>query len=390
MANYITSSLKKICRTIYEPTFFKVIQGGMSAGKTFAILTLLIGNAQSFPNTLTTVVARSRPDLSRNSVRDFTHIMKNAGIFDEERWNRSSLKYTFENGSIIEFVSVDAMGARGGRRNVLFVNEANGIDWETFDQLASRTNEFCMIDYNPSSEFWAHTEILKKQAERASFLKLTYKDNEALSRQEIENIEAHAPKKGEEPSNWWRVYGLGEIGSLEGNIYQGWIPISREPNFFEHAKLVRYGIDFGFSNDETAMVAIYEDEDKRIGLKELIYETGLLGSQYPAKLASVGIDPSVLIVADGARPEIIAEIKQAGYLCIPATKGAGSILRGIDRVKARQIIYDGKDIEKEYLTYAWRKKLTGEILDVPEDKNNHALDAIRYGIDDLSRPRFDF
>lgn len=280
------------------------------------------------------------------------------------------------------------MTSRGPRRDVLFVNEANGLNYETFDQLATRTRDFVILDYNPSAKFWAHEELVEKKPDKTSFLTLTYLDNEALSAQERENIESRKPKEGEEPSNWWTVYGLGQIGSLEGNIYQGWEQVNS--GYFQNGKLVRYGLDFGFSNDETAMVAIYELDDGRTGVEEILYKKGILGSQYAEILMSHNIDPNVLIVADSARPEIIAEIKAKGYRIVGADKNPGSVKRGIDRVSQRQIVYSGDNLKREYLSYAWRKKRTGEVLDEPQDGNDHALDATRYAIDDLSKKRIQF
>jgi phage terminase large subunit len=228
-----------------------------------------------------------------------------------------------------------------------------------------------------------------KHKDRTSFIILTYKDNEALSKQIVENIESHKPKDGQEPSNYWTVYGLGQIGSLEGNVYSGWEKADVK-QFLTTGHLVRYGLDFGFSNDETAMVAIYELEDGRTGVEEVLYKKGILGSEYANILMSQNIDPNVLIVADSARPEIIAEIKRAGFRIVGADKNAGSVKRGIDRVSQRQIVYCGKNLEREYLSYQWRKKRTGEVLDEPQDGNDHALDALRYGIDDLSKKRIEF
>ena len=176
--------------------------------------------------------------------------------------------------------------------------------------------------------------------------------------------------------------------ALEGNIYGGWRKTTDKD--YEHARLVRYGLDFGFSNDETGMVAIYEREDGGLIIEQKLYQTGLLGSQYGDALRKVGIDPNVLIVADAARPEIIAEIKAQGFRIVGADKNAGSVLRGIDRVKQHQIAYDGKDLEREYLSYQWRKKRTGEVLDEPQDGNDHLMDALRYAVDDMNRKRFDF
>lgn len=383
-----TTALNRIEQTLYEKTFYKVIQGGMSSSKTFSIMILLVGYAESYPNSLITVAGMTYSHLATGTIRDFKKIMEETNRWEPTFFNKSAKIYTFENGSQIEFLSVDNMTSRGPRRDVLFVNEANGIDYETFDQLASRTRDFAILDYNPSAKFWAHEELVEKQKERTSFIILTYNENEALDNQEKENIESRKPKEGEEPSNWWTVYGLGQIGSLEGNVYSGWEEVDIEK--IKEGKLIRYGLDFGFSNDETAMVGVYELGDNVYGLVELVYKKGILGSQYKNILVSQNIDPNVLIVADSARPEIIAEIKQGGFRIVGADKNAGSVKRGIDRVSQKQILYCGKHLKQEYLSYAWRKKRSGEILDEPQDGNDHLLDAVRYAIDDLSKKRIQF
>lgn len=383
-----TTALTKIEQTLYEPTFYKVIQGGQGAGKTRAIIIILIGYCESYANSLVTVLGMTYQHLADGAIRDFKAAMSETGRWNDERWNKSEKIYYFSNGSILEFKSVDRMTARGPRRNVLFVNEANGLPWEVFDQMANRSDDFTILDYNPSSKFWAHEELVEKKPERTSFIVLTYLDNEALPKQERENIESKKPKPGEEPSNWWLVYGLGQIGSLEGNIYSGWE--EAESGYFQNGKLVRYGLDFGFSNDETALVAVYEMPDDKLGVVQEIYQKGLLGSQYVGLFERHNIDPTVLIVADAARPEIIAEIKKGGFRIVGADKNPGSVLRGIDRVQQRQIVYCGKDLKREYLSYAWRKKRTGEILDEPQDGNDHALDALRYAVDDLKKKRIQF
>lgn len=384
----ITTGLKKIRDIVLEPTFYKVVQGGMSASKTYSIVTILIGYVESYPDSLVTIAGMTYNHLKTGAMRDFRNIMKESGRWDDSRFNKTDKIYQFPNGSQIEFLSVDNMTSRGPRRDVLFANEANGLTYEVFDQLAMRTKDFVIIDYNPSAKFWVHDELVEKKPEKTSFLILTYEDNEALSAQDRENIESRKPKEGEEPSNWWTVYGLGQIGSLEGNVYQGWEELPVEN--IRKGRLVRYGLDFGFSNDETAMVGIYELDDGRTGIVELLYKKGMLGSQYPEILMSENIDPSVLIVADSARPEIIAEIKNAGFRCIGADKNPGSVKRGIDRVSQRQIVYYGANLKREYLSYAWRKKRSGELVDEPEDGNDHALDAARYAIDDLSKKRIEF
>lgn len=387
--NYQTTSLKKLKPLFINGHRFLVVQGGMRAGKTYPILMLIISWCQTYADEIATVASMSYPHLTRGAIRDFQNIMKAAEIWEPERWNSTSKIYTFANGTILEFISVDNMSARGPARGLLFVNEANEMDRDTFEQLAARTTGKVIIDYNPTHEFWAHTWLIKEYADNCDFIILTYKDNEALAPSIREYIESKRPKKGEAPSNWWTVYGLGQIGTLEGNVYTGWRIITA--NDYENAKLIRYGLDFGFSNDETALCAIYETDKGELIVKELLYKTDIRPSQYAGELERVGVDHNILIVADSARPEIIAEIKTAGFRCIGADKRPGSITRGIDRVKEFAIIYDGENLGREYMSYAWRtKRSTGETLDEPKDGNDHLMDAMRYAIDDLNRQRFDF
>lgn len=385
--NYATTGLKKLKPLFINSKRYLVVQGGMRAAKTYSLLMLIISWCQINADKIATVASMSYPHLSRGAIRDFQAIMKAADIWEPERWNQSSKIYTFGNGTILEFISVDNMSAHGPARDLLFVNEANDMDFQTFQNLAFRTTGKIIIDYNPTHEFWAHTWLLKEEKADTDFIILTYKDNEALADTIRKAIESRKPKKGEAPSNWWIVYGEGQVGTLEGNIYEGWRKATDED--YDGARLIRYGLDFGFSNDETGMVAIYEKENELI-IQQKIFKTSILGSQYGDELRKANIDPNILIVADSARPEIIAEIKAQGFRIVGADKNAGSVLRGIDRVKQHSIIYDGKDLEREYLSYAWRKKRTGEQLDEPQDGNDHLMDALRYAIDDMSRQRFDF
>ena len=384
--NYCVTSALEIIRAMNKR--IRIVQGGTSAGKTIAILLDELNESILQPSILTSVVTDTMPNLRRGAIRDFLKICHETNVISSADWNKSTFTMTLPNGSIIEFFSTDMAGALGARRDRLFVNEANRISWETFSQLETRTKQKVTIDFNPVNEFWAHTQLLqdKEFAKVVDFAKLTYLHNESLDRAVVEAIER---RRGDGTNNWWRVYGLGEIGSLEGNIYSGWTPMAAE-EIRKDGKLIRYGLDFGFSNDETAMVAVYQMEDGQLGLVEEIYRVGMLPSQYGQALAEAGVDPTVLIVADGARPEIIAEIRGAGYRIISADKSAGSVRRGIDRVKESSIIYAGKDLEREFLTYAWRKTKSGVITAEPQDGNDHLMDALRYAIDDLHRPRFDF
>lgn len=382
----LTTTLEKT-QALFSNDDYRIIveQGGTSAGKTIAILMVLLDYALTNSGKIVSVVSDTLPNLRKGAMRDFLDICRETNVLEIAVWNKAESTLTLPNGTIIEFFSTDMLGALGARRDVLYINEANRISWDTFSQLEVRTREKVIIDFNPVNEFWAHKELIQSKRKDVAFLKTTYVDNEALDPATVGAIEM---RKGDGTSNWWRVYGLGEVGSLEGNIYEGWTPLGEKD--IRKGKLIRYGLDFGFSNDETALVSVYQLEDG-LGLVEEVYQKGILGSEYGEILKSHNIDPSALIVADGARPEIIAEIKRAGFRCIAALKDAGSVKRGIDRVQQRKIYYCGANLEQEYLTYAWRvKKSTGEALDEPQDGNDHLMDAIRYAIDDLSRPRFAF
>lgn len=383
----ITTTLEKTQTLFYDDKYRIVIeQGGTSAGKTISTLAVLLDYALTHAGKVISIVSDTFPNLRKGAMRDFLNICSKTNVLEIATWNKAESTLTLPNGTIIEFFSTDMMGALGARRDILYINEANRISWDTFSQLEVRTREKIIIDFNPVAEFWAHTELLKSVRTDVAFLKTTYRDNEALDATTVNAIEM---RRGDGTSNWWKVYGEGEIGSLEGNIYQGWLPKGEEE--IRKGKLIRYGLDFGYSNDETALVAVYELEDGWTGLVEEIYQKGILASKYVEILKAHTIDPSVLIVADGARPEIIADIKNEDFRCISARKDAGSVLRGIGEVQERKIVYCGKNLEREFLTYAWRvQKSTGKTLDEPQDGNDHLMDAIRYAIDDLHRPRHDF
>lgn len=366
----------------------KVIQGGARAGKTIAILIILCDLSFEVKDKTISVVTDSYPNLEKGAMRDWEKLLKNT---NRDRYFKVNLaKHTWTNlctNTIVEFFSCDSEDALGAGRDYLFINEASRINYRTYDQLALRTEQDIWIDYNPTHEFWAHTQLLKRP-KGVSFLKLTYRDNEAIPENVLEELLAH---KGDGKNNWWRVYGEGEIGSLEGNVYEGWSVVDEVP---EGYILKRYGVDFGFSNDPTAVVAVYEGEDKSVCLKLMLYENKLLT---PALVERLKEMPEGLFVCDNARPEIIAEMVANGIRAIGCNKAPGEKMNGklynIELVKRRKVLYLRSDmnLEREYLTYAWRKKKsTGEILDEPEDGNDHAMDAIAYAIRDMERKPIEY
>lgn len=372
----------------------QVIQGGTSAGKTVNILIDKVLNyAILQPGEVITVVTDSFPNLRTGAMRDFLDICRETNVDKIATWNKTNSTLYLPNNSLVEFYSVDTMGAHGARRDVLYVNEANRISWDTFSQLEVRTRKKVILDFNPVNEFWAHKELVNNEMRTdVDFIKLTYKDNEALDEATINAIEM---RRGDGQNNWWRVYGLGEIGSLEGNVYEGWTAIDEIP---AEAKLLRYGVDFGFSNDPTAVVAVYGGKGDDIYLKQELCQCKLLTPDLVRHLQDLlQMDGDALFVCDNARPEIIAELRTNGIRAIGCDKTAGEKMNGkrynIELVQRRRIHYlrSDKELEREYLSYAWRKKKsTGEILDEPQDGNDHCMDAIAYAIRDLHRPMFHF
>lgn len=371
-----TTALRKI-RALKKR--IRIVQGGTSAGKTYDILLDELNEAIMQDGILTTIMSDTMPNLRHGAMRDFLKICHETNVWDVAEWNSTYSTLTLPNRSIIEFYSADSEDALGARRDRLFINEANRITKEAFDQLEVRTEQKITLDFNPVNQFWAH-DLLKRPD--VDFVKLNYLDNEALSQNIVNALEL---RKGDGTSNWWRVYGLGEIGSLEGNVYEGWIPVDDIP---QTAVLKRYGVDFGFSNDPTAVVAVYEDEDESLYLKTELCDIKILTPVLIDKLREL---PDALFVCDNARPEIIAEMQANGLRAIGSNKTAGEKMNGkrynIELVMRRKIHYLRTDteLEREYLTYAWRKKRTGEIIDEPQDGNDHIMDALAYAVRDMER-----
>lgn len=350
----------------------RIVQGGTSASKTVSIILYLIHLAQSdkIP-TITSIVSESFPHLKKGAIRDFLQIMIEHKYFKDKLWNKTDYIYTFETGSKIEFFSVDQAGkVRGPRRDRLFINEANNVSFETFEQLEVRTKDFIFIDYNPVSEFWIEDTVKRQDAER---IILTYKDNEALSQEIISSIEQRKNRVG-----WWKVYGLGELGEIEGKIYTNWAIVDTIPH---EARLERYGLDFGYTNDPTAIVAIYYYNGGYI-FDEITYQKGLSNQDIANILKNL---PSKLVIADSAEPKSIDEIKSYGISILPAQKGSDSVRFGIQVLQDQRISVTRQSVNliKEYRNYLWQVDKNGRIIEEPEKGNDNLLDAARYGITSL-------
>lgn len=365
-----TTALRKI-RALKKRVH--IIQGGTSGGKTFAVLPILIDKAIRIPNREISVVAESVPHLKRGAIKDFKKIMRYTQRWDATCWHDTDKRYTFKNGSYIEFFSPESI--LGARRTDLFVNEANNILFEDYHQLAIRTSDEIWIDYNPSEEFWAHTELLPDQD--SDFVILTYKDNEALSESIVKEIEK-ARDKIDDPywANWWKVYGLGQVGTLEGVVFGSFTSVDSFP---KDCQWVGYGLDFGYSNDPTALIKVgLKNGD--IYLHQLIYSKGLTNTDLIAEMRRLGITHDE-IIADSADPKSIEELRRAGFNIKGALKGADSIINGIDMMKRYKfnITSSSIDLIKEWRTYSWKKdNANNKWLNVPVDVNNHGIDATRY------------
>tara|TARA_R100001443_G_scaffold94343_1_gene100931 strand:+ start:760 stop:1917 length:1158 start_codon:yes stop_codon:yes gene_type:complete len=349
----------------------KIIQGGTSAGKTFGILPILIDKAAKTGGLEISVVAESIPHLRRGALRDFLKCMKWTNRYVDERFNKSLLKYEFANGSFIEFFSADdSSKLRGARRDILYVNECNNVNFEAYNELSIRTKKEVYLDFNPANEFWVE-EI--KEDKEADFIILTYKDNEALDIGIVDQIEKNRLKAETSTywRNWWKVYGLGELGMLEGVVFSNWKQIDTIP---KEARLVGIGLDFGYTNDPTSCIEIYRHNEKRI-LNEIVYQTGLLNSDIAKKLPK-----DVPVYADSAEPKSIADIQRYGITIKGVTKGRDSINYGIDVMQREEYLVtsNSTNLIKELRSYCWDTDKTGKRLNKPIDNYNHAIDAVRY------------
>ena len=369
----VTTALKKLLRLKKR---IKVVRGGTSASKTFSILPILIDRAIKTPNLEISVVSESIPHLRRGALKDFLKIMMALGRYNDNQFNKSTLKYTFVNGSYIEFFSVDQPDKlRGARRNVLYVNECNNVDFDSYYQLAIRTSGEIWLDYNPSSLFWVDREIINQ--DDVDFITLTYLDNEALSETIVKEIES-AKEKALTSSywaNWWQVYGLGQTGSLEGVCIPDW----QEIQLPTEARLLCYGMDWGYSNDPTSLIAMYKYNDAYI-FDELIYQKGLLNSDISDLLKTNEVND--IIYADSAEPKSIAELNSYGHNVLPVSKGRDSIVYGLNLINQNKVYITSrsKNLINELRNYTWMVDKQGNKLNKPIDAYNHAIDAMRYAM----------
>jgi phage terminase large subunit len=372
---------------VYKPTkaFYKIsslvkssdlaiIQGGQGAGKTIAILMLLIDYCYNYKKEVT-ICSSELSKLKGTAINDFLKILKDYNIYKLANWNKSEMVYRFESGSFIEFIGLDkADVGKGRRRDVVFINETNKVNLQSFTDITARAKKV-ICDFNPDIYFYLHD--LKNET---NFISLTYLDNEYLPKKEINNILEYY-NRGYFPdgkikntfwANKWKVFGLGEIGMLDGVIFNNWQSIDAIP---DDARLLGYGVDFGYSNDPTAIVEVYKWNNKRI-VNEICYQKELSNSQI-AKL----IPTKLPCYCDSAEPKSISELRMLGVNATGVTKGADSINFGIQVMQEQNYLVTKRstNLINELKKYTWdNDKKTGSKLNKPIDMYNHAIDSWRY------------
>jgi phage terminase large subunit len=367
-------------RNYTAPTRIVVNQGGSRSGKTYSLLQMLIIMAMQEKGKVYSIVRKSLPSLKMTAYRDFFEILRNLDLYDEARHNKSDYTYTL-NGNLFEFISLDQpQKKRGARRDYLFCNEANELSWEDFFQLLVRTTGKIWIDYNPSDAFhWIYDRLLTR--DDVTYIQSTYKDNPFLDKSIVEEIE----RLQNTDEDYWRIYGLGERGMSRATIFQfGNAEVPQD------ATLLAYGMDFGYTNDPTALVAVYKAGDN-LYLDELIYQTGLTNPDISNHLKSLNLDRRSEVFADSAEPKSIEELHRMGWNVKPTQKGADSVIVGIDVLKRHKLFVTPRsnNLIKEMQNYKWTEDKNSNLLNKPIDAFNHAIDAVRYATyNKLSRPNY--
>ena len=369
--------MSKLAATYYHVKESKakiqVHQGGSRSGKTFSILTALIELCHKNSGLVITICRKTFPALRATAMRDFFEILNKEEIYNPDLHNKSDATYQLW-GNMVEFISIDQpQKVRGRKRDVLFINEANEINLEDWRQLLLRTTGRVLIDYNPSDEFhWIYEEVIPR--EDAEFFRTTYKDNPFLPESVVLEIERF--KTADE--NFWKVYGLGERGTAQSTIFTHWTEINQIPNEY---KLLNIGLDFGYTNDPTAIVRVYTD-GHGFAVDELCYATRLTNSDISKVLRDNEVNRSDVVICDSAEPKSIDEIHAHGFNTHGARKGKDSVKNGIQFLHSRPLLVTARSVNliRELRNYKWKEDKNGKQLNEPVDNFNHAIDAMRYAI----------
>lgn len=363
-------------------TDLRLVAGGTSASKTISILTVLIDIAQSHTvedsgGLPIGVVSETMPHMRGGAMLDFENIMRAQGYWNDANWNKTLCTYTFETGIKMRFLSADSPSkVHGPRWWILYINEGNNVPYSIADHMMVRTKWLVFVDWNPSAEFWAYTEIINNPHKKSKydFITLTYKDNEALDPVVVERIESHKNNK-----MWWQVYGLGQLGEIEGRIYTGWQWLDEIPH---EARLVKRGLDFGYTNDPSGIIDVYEYNGGFI-LDEQLYQYGMSNRALADVIKSLP-QPNTLVIADSSEPKSVAELRTYGINVIGANKGNDSVNQGIAFVQDQKIsaTKQSTNLKKEYERYIWLKdRMTDKFINKAPDVDNHLLDPTRYALE---------
>jgi phage terminase large subunit len=374
-----TTALRKIAALKKK---YRIVRGSQGSAKTISILILLINHASSCANKDILIVSEELTKMRLTVIKDFINVMRIIGIYNEERFLAGTL-YKFPNGSFIKFIGLDKEDVgKGLRGDVAYFNEANKIKQEAFRQIASR-RKIVYADYNPDAEFFIDTDIIG--SEDCDFLQLDFRDNELLDESERREILKYKERGYNEDgtvkdnywANIWQVYGLGNIGNFVGAIFNNWEIVEEVP---KEAKLLAYGLDWGFSNDPTALVAVYK-YNQDILIDELIYQTGLTNSKLVALMNELGVSKTIDIIADSSDPKSIQDLEDMGFGNIyGAKKGQDSVNFGINKLQEFKILITqrSKNAKKEFQNYRWDVDRNGKSIGKPVDDFNHIIDPLRY------------
>lgn len=363
-------------------------QGGTSSGKTYAIMQVLFGISCENANLVITVVGQDIPNLKAGALRDALKIYSDSTqlVSCVRSYNRSDLIFEFNNGTILEFKSYDdAQDAKSGKRDYLFINEANGITWQVYTELALRTRIRIFIDYNPNAAFWVHDHLIGKH--NVQLIISDHRHNPFLDdgmRNKIESLK-------DIDTEQWKVYARGITGKINGLVLTNWTLCDTIPT---DAKLLAVGLDFGFTNDETGCIEVYK-QNGELWINELIYETGLTNPDISERLTNLGISKKTEIIADSAEPKSIEELKRLGWRVTGVKKGADSITNSIDILKRypMNITRNSVNLRNELSRYKWRTEHSGRTINEPVDRWNHLIDPLRYialtklKINNLAQPK---
>lgn len=353
-----------------------ILRGGTRSGKSYSTIQYLIVKCLETPNIIVSVIRKSLPSLKKSIFRDFKSVMKSLELWNEDNYMSTEMTYTFDNGSIVEFFSVaDAQRIRGSARTYLFCDEANELSYEDFFQANIRTTVKSIIAFNPSfnrTTHWIYNKIVTRN-DAEEFIS-TYKDNTFLEQSLVNEIEL---LKETSPS-LYTIYAEGNFGSTEGLIFDNFSVIDILP---EEVELLGYGMDFGFTQDPTTLVALFKYNSEIIA-HELLYKKGLLSKNIAdIILNNYTIYGKQQVVADSADPRLISEISQYNnVVIIPAVKGPHSIKLGIDIIKQHKLLItkQSTNLLNELYNYTFDKDKEGNLLNNPVGGNDHIIDALRY------------